>query len=134
MSNMRKITGYWLPVFAWMSIIFYLSSRSSFPVEMPSWAIAGDKVVHIIIYGTLGFLFLRAWILGDWTLWTVKSAVITVLFTTCYGMTDEFHQLFVPGRDCSVSDLMADSIGGILAGLSVYLYGKQFKRWAKSEA
>ena len=35
---------------------------------------------------------------------------------TAYAVTDEFHQLFVPGRSGQMTDVMIDS-GGALVGL-----------------
>ena len=39
----------------------------------------------------------------------------TVLFCLCYGLSDEFHQRFVPGRFSGVDDLVFDTLGGLLA-------------------
>lgn len=39
---------------------------------------------------------------------------LTVLAGVFYGMSDEWHQRFVPGRICGVDDLMADTFGIIL--------------------
>ena len=43
---------------------------------------------------------------------------MSVCFVVFYGMTDEFHQMFVPGRTSSIDDLFADTIGAFIgAGL-----------------
>ena len=39
----------------------------------------------------------------------------SVLFCLFYGMTDEWHQSFVPGRDADWMDLVADTMGAIIA-------------------
>lgn len=46
-------------------------------------------------------------------------------------MTDEVHQLFVPGRSCQVTDMLIDSCGvlaGVLAGLALFLCGRQHEK------
>ena len=43
----------------------------------------------------------------------------TLAAVSCFGATDEWHQLFVPGRSCELGDWVADSLGGglgLLAG------------------
>ena len=54
------------------------------------------------------------------SLW--RSHVWRVVFiitgiSVLYGITDELHQYFVPGRDCSIFDLTADAIGGFSGAL-----------------
>ena len=46
---------------------------------------------------------------------TRAVAVCTVLFCLTYGLSDEFHQRFVPGRFSGVDDLVFDTLGGLLA-------------------
>lgn len=43
-----------------------------------------------------------------------KNAVIYILFGVLfYAVTDEYHQLYVPGRGSSVRDVIIDFIGGV---------------------
>lgn len=105
---------YWLPVFAHMALIYYLSSRSSFPVEVPPWAFYADKIVHAVIFGMLGLLFLRAWLQGKWQKINLRVSCITIVFVLFYGISDEVHQMFVPNRQPSIGDIVADVFGGIL--------------------
>jgi VanZ family protein len=39
------------------------------------------------------------------------------LAAAAYSLTDEFHQLFVPGRHASIADCAIDSTGAALAVL-----------------
>ncbi len=48
---------------------------------------------------------------------TASSAVLLWIVAVSYGMSDEFHQSFVPGRTPSLLDLLADAIGA-LVGIS----------------
>lgn len=50
------------------------------------------------------------------------------LFAACYACTDEFHQIFVDGRDGNFTDVGIDSLGalaGICAGLVFWWIGKR---------
>ncbi|GAB0056414.1 hypothetical protein SIID45300_00721 [Candidatus Magnetaquicoccaceae bacterium FCR-1] len=71
-----------------------------------------DKLEHLMAYGFMAFV---AWIamrqLTSWRhpwLWAWVYAV-------GYGVTDEWHQLFVPGRYADLLDLLADATGAALA-------------------
>jgi VanZ family protein len=50
--------------------------------------------------------------------------LLIILFSIVYAISDEFHQLFVVGRTCSLSDVLIDSIGILLAGLIYLLQSK----------
>jgi len=117
---MNKFIRYWLPVLAWMSMIFYLSSQSRLPVEMPAWVPFVDKLAHALVFGILGLLFLRARLEGNLEAVSTRVVWTAVLFTALYGMTDEFHQIFVPGRSPSVFDLLADTLGAAVFCAAVY--------------
>jgi len=129
---MRLFLRYWLLVLAQMAFIFYLSSRSSFPVEMPWWAYQGDKVVHMGLYGLLGFLFLRAWLRGALADISFNTSLVTIAFAAGYGLTDEFHQMFVPYRTADLLDVTADAVGATLVCVLVYFFFKS-KNWRTRE-
>jgi VanZ family protein len=46
----------------------------------------------------------------------------TVVFTGAYGLSDEWHQMYVPGRSVSLLDALADVCGGTLGGASFRLW------------
>ena len=96
-----------------MALIFYLSSRSDVPRLT---AIKGeDLLLHIIEYGVLGFLLARAFFNSGVARWVLCAFLVGVF----YGVTDELHQSFVPGRNASVLDVIADGIGSFL-GASLF--------------
>ena len=107
----------WLPVAAWMAAIFYFSAMT-----MPPTAEAGvlsNKVLHVIEYAGLGLLFVRAIEKhGFRRLGYKRLVVFAFAFALFYGATDEFHQLFVPGRHAAVADVLLDSFGGALGGIA----------------
>lgn len=95
--------------FAWMAFIFYLSSQPS--LHVPPVMVGQDKVMHFITYAVLGFFAARAVgpVRGAMSWRRVAVAAMCALL---YGVSDEFHQSFVPGRSPSVFDLLADGLGG----------------------
>ncbi|MBN2328238.1 MAG: VanZ family protein [Candidatus Omnitrophica bacterium] len=117
---MKNLLRYWLPVFAYMAFIFYLSSRQEFPMEAPAWMFYADKLVHGTLYAGLGFLFLRALLRGGYSKIPILSVVLAVALASLYGITDEFHQSFVPGRTPDVQDWIADTAGAALVCFLFY--------------
>jgi len=110
-----RIAGLWLPVAVCMGLIFYASSKpgSDIPLLFPFQ----DVLFHGIIYGTLALLFARAMKKNCPEFVFGELFLVTVLFAGFYGVSDEFHQIFVPGRDCSTIDLLIDLAGSCLGGL-----------------
>jgi len=105
----------WLPVLAWMTVLFYLSSRPSTPslLAFPH----ADKLAHAIAFGILGGLLAFARL--PVALGSVGRVGLVTLLVAAYGLSDEFHQSFVEGRDSSAWDLLADTFGGLGAALAV---------------
>ena len=96
----------WLPVVGYAALIFYFSSRQG--QELPRWELmTHDKILHAIEYAGLGLLLARALGAGRWWL----AVVIAIAF----GVSDEFHQSFVPHRNGNdLGDLTADLTGALL--------------------
>lgn len=96
-------------IFLTLVYVFLIFLLSSFP-KLPTVEKPGiDKVEHAIEYSILGFLFLSCFERRD-----KKIILIAILIVSLYGVMDEFHQYFVPGRDCSVLDMAADFIGSFI--------------------
>ena len=77
-----------------------------------------DKILHATEYGIFGFIVYRA--LAGQQKWPMiaRYAVLGASIAVClYGASDEFHQLFVPGRVADVLDWLADTAGGLVGVL-----------------
>ncbi|WP_196214039.1 VanZ family protein [Methanolobus vulcani] len=74
-----------------------------------------DKVAHMFLYFGLGALLHLTFKNSDHVLLRKYAAIFAVILGVIYGITDEFHQSFVPGRSSSVYDLLADGIGVTIA-------------------
>ena len=71
------------------------------------------KTAHVTEYAILGVLLLRAWRLVKLAR-PGRAELAAWLAATAYAATDEFHQVFVPGRTPKVTDVLLDSCGAAL--------------------
>lgn len=100
-----------LALLAYCSLIFWLSDQQRLP--MPTTFEFQDKFLHTGAYAVMAVFSWRAFRhlgLFSWTL-----AALSFLFCSLYGLSDEWHQSFVPGRESSSADWLADSLGAALA-------------------
>lgn len=130
--ELRRAWTAWLPAFAYMALIWLLSSLTfDAPVEYFPWR---DKGVHFVEYGVLGFLLAHA-CLATWPRHQVwRTAALAVLITFLWGWLDEIHQAFVPGRASDALDLVADTAGALVgagARSAVQLVRGRFARTAE---
>ena len=102
-----------LPVLAWMGLIFTLSSRKTLPrplgIGPDVLAIAG----HFTVYAVLAALLWWALLSRDLTLG--QRTILAFVGAVAYGVSDEWHQSFVPGRDPALFDLGVDALGAVTA-------------------
>lgn len=163
-ERLRKLAAlFWFLTFLYCAFIFYLSSLEGSTVEGSSasgfldWA--GDKILHIMLFGGLGcllFVSLRETqplspqldrLLGH-----IDSAFEAVLAEEryqpfqglawglfylsfvlgfLYGFSDELHQYFVPGRNPSAADLLVDGLG-VFLGSALSCLALAFRRQIRS--
>ena len=93
----RRVLASWGPLLAALAGVFYLSSLSRVPGAEYFW----DKLLHTAGYTVVSLLTLRAF--------------ASFLFMLLWSVSDEYHQSFVPGRDSSAGDVVADMIGFTIA-------------------
>jgi VanZ family protein len=89
------------------------------------------KCCHLTEYAILGILLWRAVrkpIRHDPRPWSWREAAIAVLIVFLYASTDEFHQMFVPTRTPTVSDVFIDTSGAIIGMLVLWAAGRRFNR------
>ena len=106
----------WLLVIIWMGVIYWFSDQSQLisstnPLLVNAIAILG----HITFFGILYLFFTRA-VKASYSLRSWRLFQIGLIFVFLYGLGDEYHQSFVPGRDASLLDVGLDVIGALLAG------------------
>jgi VanZ family protein len=146
-----KFIKYWLPSLVWMVVIFSASADANsyrhsstlfeplmhwlFP-RMPQAQVAQfhhlfRKCGHLTEYAILGMLLWRTIhrpqknLVRPWR-WDEAGLALAIVFL--YAASDEFHQVFVPGRTALVSDVLIDTCGGAVGLTLLYLGGKILKR------
>ena len=109
-----------LPAIGWAVVIFVGSSIPG--KDIPDLGFKPqDKIAHIIEFGILGFLLLRAYRSTSYVIFHKYAVIWAGIFGIAWGILDEAHQLLVPGRCASTYDVTADAIG-VLAGLAAFLW------------
>jgi VanZ family protein len=115
----RRSLSLWGPVVAYMAALFFVSSLSTIPGPPEGFT---DKHEHFFFYGILAALTVRALARGRWRGITAAVVVGAVVISSLYGVSDEFHQRFVPGRDYDVFDMLADALGSLVAAVLLWVW------------
>jgi VanZ family protein len=111
------------PLAGWAAVLFALSSLPSSALPRAAGVLGLDKVTHLALYAVFGALSARGQIRHARMRGTATPpslAVVVVLATLsalAFGITDEIHQIFVPGRSADWHDGLADTLGGFVGGL-----------------
>jgi VanZ family protein len=101
----------WLPAVLYMMVIFIVSSMSDLG-EPPGGV--SDKSLHLLSYAVLGVLLIVPLAKAALSRVTWRRALVAIALATLYGVSDEFHQSFVPGRSPELLDVAADAAGATL--------------------
>ncbi len=155
MNNKIIIVLSWTAVLLWLVLIFYLSSQpavqsdglskkvteiiiekvgSVVPLDNETSTTADlvarfnhvvRKFAHFSIYFVLGILMINALrvsgVIG------FKGFLFSLVFCILYAISDEVHQVFVPGRGAQVTDVLIDSLGAFV-GIGMYLGFNRIKK------
>jgi VanZ family protein len=128
----RRLIIRWIATTTWAGLIFYLSTQkfgSSFSEGLLKEALGSvhwhvsaytfeilhlliRKLAHLTEYGILGLLLYSSLGWEPQISWNFRRMVLTLVIVAAYSLTDEFHQLFVPGRGASLVDCGIDIAGG----------------------
>lgn len=137
----------WIAVLIWMAVIFNLSAQPAVEssglsnkvtkliIETVTKVVALDiessttidlvskldhivrKVAHGVVYFILGVLVINA--LLQSRIKGLKGAILSIGICVLYAISDEVHQMFVPGRGPQVKDVLIDSVGAVI-GIGIY--------------
>jgi len=118
-SRMKQFTLYWLPLIAYC-VAIYIQSDYPSPQSLPSFEFS-DKLLHLAAYAVMGVLFYRAYQTTPFNNNIQMLVLLSLVSASLYGVSDEIHQAFVPARDGSLWDVVADILG---AAGGVYLYNR----------
>ncbi len=125
----RHLLVFWGPVVVYLAVIFVGSSFPKLPEPPGGFS---DKTAHATEYAVLGLLLARAIAGRGWLSLTLPCVAGAVVVATLYGVSDEYHQLFVPGRQFDVRDMMADATGAFLGAGALWGWGIIKRFWGVS--
>ena len=119
---MQRRIFYWVILVLLICImIFYLTSSSlgtfigtEHIFHQYNWY--ARKMAHVSLFGLLAVAVQRILKKNQY------SYLFAWIFVTAYGLSDEWHQMFVPNRSPHLSDVAIDSTGAFLALAIVYLF------------
>ena len=113
-----------LLAFAWMALLFYLSHQPG--LDTPMLFSGQDKVLHAVVYGLLGLLLLAAQPRQAQG-YSWRQVGISTLIASLYGLSDEIHQYFIPGRSSEVLDWVADTLGALIGAFLLAWLSRKWK-------
>jgi len=119
-----KQKNYQLLVGVWAGLITIVSSIPNLQVKNSIGLPEVDKVAHIVIFGIFAFLLMGSIERQIRSRKVISQILLVLLLTIIFGCLDEIHQSFVAGRSCSLWDLLADGVGGILGATSYKIYSQ----------
>ena len=140
LTSAARAIRYWLPLIAWMAVIFALShipvdtveSVLDGPLQIAPEIAKSDLVIHPLEFGILAILAYR--LLASYRRVSRRYALLgAFLIAIAYGALDEFHQSFVPGRSATLADLGLDALGALLGLAAILLIARLAANRAVSE-
>lgn len=148
--SMKKYVKFGL-LLLWMAVIFYLSSQEANdstattnfvldilykgyclliknPLDINNFAIMlfkpVRKIAHLSEFAILGILVYL--VVKEYN--NKHTIIIATALSLVYAISDEIHQIFVPGRACTLIDVLIDLSGAVIGILIIHLL---LKRWEK---
>lgn len=114
----RNSLAWWIvlaPVLV-MAVIFGLSSRSQLP-DLDGGRGLQDVLGHFTVYAALGATLALLFRSMGWGI--LRSLFAAIVLATLYGVSDEFHQSFVPNRSVDPKDVLVDFLGATAGALAM---------------
>ncbi|MDD1614502.1 MAG: VanZ family protein [Methylococcaceae bacterium] len=114
---MIKVLDFTLLLF-YCLFIYWLSDQSSLKNPFDFGFDYQDKLYHAGAYFIMGLLAWRSFkhVVSS----SIILAILSIAFCSLYGLSDEWHQSFVVGRESDIADWVADTSGSILTILLLY--------------
>ena len=121
---MKKLK-YFIPALIWMIFIFIMSHTNGNDSSNQSNFIAEiiRKAAHMSEYAIL--LLLLYYALSN--VISKHTLSLSLLVTFIYACSDEFHQLFIPGRSGQFKDVLIDTSGALIMLMIIFLWQRKKK-------
>lgn len=111
MTDSRKL----LPPLLWAGVIISATSIPGNRISLPDSLVSLDKLAHFGLYAVFGWLLARHGfgVAGRWT-----SSALALIVASGFGVVDEWHQQYIPGRSTEFADWVADTLGAAAGALA----------------
>jgi VanZ family protein len=125
----RKVYLVYVPLIIYWILLFTATSLPA--AHVPSFDVS-DKIKHFsAFFGLSVLLSLTLLYQSKVQLFKNYFLAVALIISSLYGLLDEVHQSFVPGRNSEFLDWVADSLGAAAGVLIVYYLLKKFKYFPK---
>ena len=116
--NARKL----IPPLLWAGVIISATSIPSTVVALPTQAGALDKMAHFGLYGVFAWLLARHGfgVAGRW-----MATALAIIVASAFGVVDEWHQQYIPGRSTEYADWQADTAGAATGALAYAIFSRR---------
>ncbi|MFA6597978.1 MAG: VanZ family protein [Ignavibacteriaceae bacterium] len=121
----NKLVTVFAPLVLYWIILFVATTLPA--QQLPKTGVS-DKIEHFLGYFLLTFLLSNTLFFQNKNKMFKKFPIlVALLIVAFYGMIDEVHQYFIPGRFCDFYDWTADVTGAFAAGVIYFLVKKYFQ-------
>jgi VanZ family protein len=107
-----------IPAILYSLLIYFLSSIPQQNIP-PIRLLDFDKFLHLIEYLLYGCTLVLAFARSKSEKIAANSTMLSIITGILYAISDEVHQIWVPGRDCNLFDFIADATG-LLIGIFLF--------------
>jgi VanZ family protein len=122
--DLKSFFRFVLPFCVWLAVMLTLNSLPG--SALPQWPLPHlDKIVHGSEYALFTVLLFRLFFFVKHTRFGM-GGWLALGIAMGYGVLDEVHQIWIPGRSCNLADYLAD-FTGILLGVAVATLA--YRRW-----
>ena len=125
----RKVYLVYVPLIVYWIVLFIATTIPT--SSLPSVAVS-DKIKHFGAFFGLSVLLSLTLMYQSKVLFFKKYFVVSaIVISSIYGMLDEIHQSFIPGRYSEFLDWVADSVGAAAGAYIVFYLLKKFNYFPK---
>jgi len=119
-----------VPTLGYMGAIYWLSSLPG-DGDPAQDSLAGfiawtppalQNLLHMPLFGLLAWLWWRS--LRGWVERSRELLLTAFLLTVCYGILDEWHQYYIPGRYASLTDMLLNAAGALISVWFIHRFGR----------
>jgi VanZ family protein len=125
----KKVYLVYLPLILYWILLFIATSLPT--TNLPSVAVS-DKIKHFSAFFGLSVLLSLTLLYQNRIILFKKHFLsVALIISSFYGLLDEIHQGFIPGRNNEFLDWVADSLGAMVGVLLVYYLLKKYRYFSK---